>query len=451
MHMHPRVRELEDRFADVLVVVGVHAGKFPAERATSRIRSAAARLGVTHPVVNDRQFRIWRSYGVQAWPTIAIVSPDGYVVTVRPGELAVEEIAGIISKLADAHRATGDLDTTPRDFGRDPLGTPADEGASSALRFPGRVLAQGERLYVSDTGNHRVVALRLIEGLACAADAPRATIESVWGSGEEGFQDGEGERSGFREPQGLALHGGTLYVADRTNHAVRAIGLADGAVTTVAGTGELADSRLVPGYGPDTSLRSPWGLAVWGDDLAIAMAGSHQLWALTLDGRDLLSHLAGSGGEDIADGRAEKALLAQPTGLAAEGERLYFADSETSAVRVLDQGSVPRVSTIVGTGLFDFGDRDGIGDGALMQHAEDLAWMGGSLYVTDTYNDKIKVLDPASRDCRALPGGAGSGDALSGPAGIAAGAGCLWVADTDAHRIVALDPSTGTVRPLAIE
>jgi DNA-binding beta-propeller fold protein YncE len=451
MHMHPRVRELEERFADVLVVVGVHAGKFPAERATPRIRSACARLGLSHPVVNDRQFRIWRSYGVQAWPTIALVTPDGYVVTVRPGEFPVEEIAGTISRLADAHRATGDLDTAPRDFGRDPLGAPADDGAGSVLRFPGRVLAAGERLYVSDTGNRRVLALRLLEGLARAAEAPRASIESVWGSGEEGFEDGESEHAGFREPQGLALHGGTLYVADRTNHAIRAIGLADHAVRTVAGTGELAASRLTPGRGPSTSLRSPWGLAVWRGGLAIAMAGSHQLWTLTLDGRELLSPLAGSGGEDLTDGRAERALLAQPTGLAAAGEMLYFTDSESSAVRVVADGPEPRVATIAGTGLFDFGDRDGAGDDALLQHVEDIAWMDGSLYVTDTYNDKIKVLDPASRDCRALPGGAGSGATLAGPAGISAGAGRLWVADTDAHRVVAVDPSTGAVRPLAIE
>jgi DNA-binding beta-propeller fold protein YncE len=181
------------------------------------------------------------------------------------------------------------------------------------------------------------------------------------------------------------------------------------------------------------------------------MAGAHQLWTLTLDGRDVLAPLAGSGGEDISDGRAEQALLAQPTGLAAAADRLFFTDSESSAVRVLDDGPAPRVTTIVGTGLFDFGDRDGAGDGALLQHAEDIAWMDGSLYVTDTYNDKIKVVDPVSRECRALSGGAGSGEALSGPAGVAAGAGVLWVADTDAHRIVAVDPSTGAVAPLSIE
>ena len=451
MHMHPRVRELEDRFQDVLVVVGVHAGKFAAERATPRIRSAARRLGITHPVVNDRQFRVWRSYGVQAWPTIAIVSPDGYLVTVRAGEFAIEEIAGIISRLADAHRATGDLDTSPRDFGIDPLGAGSEPPAGSALRFPGRILAQDDRLYVSDTGNHRVLALRLLDGSACADQEPRAVIESAWGSGEEGFGDGRGEQARFGEPQGLATQAGVLYVADRTNHAIRAIRLADGAVTTPAGTGELAARRIVPGPGSDTSLRSPWGLALWRDRLAITMAGSHQLWTLTLDGRDMLEPLAGSGAEDITDGRAERALLAQPTGLATDEERLFFTDSESSAVRVVGGDSAPRVDTLVGTGLFDYGDRDGTGDEALLQHAEDLAWMGGRLYVTDTYNDKLKVLDPLSRLCRALPGGAGSGEALSGPAGVSASRGCLWVADTDAHRIVAVDPSTGAVRVLAIQ
>lgn len=453
MHMHPRVRELEDRFRDVLVVVGVHAGKFPAERATARIRSAVGRLGITHPVVNDRQFRIWRSYAVEAWPTIVIVSPDGYVAATRPGEVPIEEIAGIVSKLADTHRARGDLDSSPRDFGRDPLGVAADAGvgAGSSLRFPGRVLAREGRLYVSDSGHHRVLALRLIEGLTCAADTPRAEIESVWGSGDDGFIDGEGEHASFGEPQGLAFHDGVLYVADRTNHSIRAIRPADGAVTTVAGTGDLAARRLTPGRGSEASLRSPWGLTVWRDSLAIAMAGSHQLWALALDGRGILSPLAGSGGEDIVDGDAERALLAQPTGLATDGERLFFADSETSAVRVLSGGSDPRVDTLVGTGLFDFGDVDGIGGDARLEHAEDLAWQGGVLYVTDTYNDKIKVLDPRSRECRSLAGDAGSGEALSGPSGISATDECLWIADTDAHRIVAVDPSTGSVRPLAID
>lgn len=451
MHMHPRVRELEERFRDVLVVVGVHAGKFPAERATARIRSAVGRLGIDHPVVNDRQFRIWRSYAVEAWPTIVILSPDGYVAAVRPGEFPIEEIAGIISKLADRHRAAGDLDTAPRDFGRDPLGTPGDEVAGSLLRFPGRVLARGGRIYVSDSGHHRVLALRLMEGLACASDTPRAAIESVWGSGEEGFFDGEGEHASFGEPQGLALHDGTLYVADRTNHAVRAIALTDGAVTTVAGTGDLAAGRIVAGRGSNISLRSPWGLTVWRDSLVIAMAGSHQLWALTLDGRDMLAPLAGAGGEGIADGPAGRALLAQPTGLATDGEQLFFADCETSAVRVLGGGLDPRIRTLVGTGLFDFGDRDGVGSDALLEHAEDLVWSADSLYVTDTYNDKIKVLDPHTLECRSLPGDAGSGLSLSGPAGISASDGCLWVADTDAHRIVAVDPSTGSVRPLAIE
>ena len=451
MHMHPRVRELEERFRDVLVVVGVHAGKFPAERATARIRSAVGRLGIDHPVVNDRQFRIWRSYAVEAWPTIVIVSPDGYVAAVRPGEVPLQELADIISKIADRHRAAGDLDTSPRDFGRDPLGSPGDEIASSPLRFPGRVLARDGRIYVSDSGHRRVLALRLIEGLACTSDTPRAEIESVWGSGEEGFLDGEGEHASFGEPQGLALHGGTLYVADRTNHAVRAITLTDGRVTTVAGTGDLAAGRLVAGHGPNTSLRSPWGLAVWRDSLVIAMAGSHQLWTLTLNGRDMLAPLAGTGGEDIADGAAGRALLAQPTGVATDGEQLFFADCETSAVRVLRGGPDPRVDTLVGTGLFDFGDRDGAGGEALLEHAEDLTWSAGALYLTDTYNDKIKILDPHTLECRSLPGAAGSGLALAGPAGISASDGCLWVADTDSHRILAVDPSTGSIRPLAIQ
>jgi DNA-binding beta-propeller fold protein YncE len=105
----------------------------------------------------------------------------------------------------------------------------------------------------------------------------------------------------------------------------------------------------------------------------------------------------------------------------------------------------------VGTGLFDFGDRDGTGDEVRLQHAEDLVLHEGVLYVTDTYNDSIKVVDPRTRVCTSLPGPAGDGTALSGPAGIASLGGRLAVADTDAHRIVIVDPRDGSVTPLQLD
>jgi DNA-binding beta-propeller fold protein YncE len=445
MHMLPRVREIEERFGDDLVVIGVHAGKFAAERRTQRIQHAMQRLGVAHPVVNDRQFRVWRAYGVQAWPTIVIVSPDGQVLATRAGEFATEEIAGIIARALAAYSKEGLVDRSrPRPTF---IGWPEPPGP---FAFPTRVLRSNSHLYVSDSGHNRVVELRLLEGRACPATGPVAIVERVFGCGEPGLVDGALQHTCFHEPQGLALRGWHLFVADRANHAVRSIDLNEGSVATVAGTGDLGSGELKSGVATGTALRSPWGLLVRGERLLITMAGTHQLWALALDGSAVMDPVAGTGAEAVLDGPAGEAQLAQPTGLTDAGASVMFVDSESSAVRVLD-GSPATVRTIVGTGLFAFGDRDGAGDSVLLQHPEDLAWHEGRLYVADTYNDKIKVIHPDVRTCTAISGEAGSGEALSGPAGIASGEQCLYVADTDAHRIVSIDVETGTVRDLEVD
>ena len=439
MHVLPRVAELHHRFENELVVIGVHAGKFPAERSTDRIRAACARLGVAHPVVNDRQFRVWHSYAVQAWPTVVLVSPDGRVVGSHAGEFRTGDLASAIENVIDEHPRAGTLDETPRDFGADPNALAPPTGP---LYFPGRVTVDGERLFVADTGHHRVLELRLVDGT-------RAEIVRAFGSGRAAFADGPADVASFREPQGLAIDGGRLYVADRANHALRAVDLGTGAVSTLAGTGELADTGIHPGPGTATSLRSPWDVAVSGGGLYVAMAGSHQLWRLDL-ATGQIAPFAGTGGEAIGDGPAGRALLAQPMGIAAAGDTLAFCDAESSAVRTVDARPDADVRTLVGTGLFDFGDVDGVGDDARLQHVEALAWLGDRVVVSDTLNDKLKWVDPATRACTTMPSDAGSGDALDHPGGIAIAGNTLLVADTDAHRIATVDPATGAVATLEI-
>jgi DNA-binding beta-propeller fold protein YncE len=433
MHLLPRVREIEEAFPDDLVVIGVHAGKYPAERDTLRLTRACERLRVRHAVVNDRQYRIWRSYGVQAWPTLALVSPDGHLVAVRPGESAVDQILALLGAALPGRVATV------------AAGDSAVAVTKDVLHFPARVIAAAGNLYVSDSGHDRVLELSMGSGRV----EPVATVSRAWGGTVTGFADGPADVCAFDAPQGLAIVGEALYVADRGNHAVRAIDLASGDVTTAAGTGRLAPGAIRPGVPISMALRSPWALARVDGTLLVAMAGAHQLWRLDVDRSSLLP-VAGTGGEAIADGPASSALLAQPTGLTAAGDVAYFADCESSAVRMFVGGARPEVRTIVGTGLFDFGDRDGMGDEVRLQHAEDLVFHDGSLYVADTYNDRIKVLDPVARACRSLPGPAGGGTVLSGPAGIASLGGLLVVADTDAHRLVFIDPADGSLTPLEV-
>ena len=349
------------------------------------------------------------------------------LVGVQSGEFPLEGMADAIAAVIERDRQRGVLAPGP-----DPA-RPDEPSPRSALSFPTRVLGEGQRMWVSDAGHGRVCELE-------AQGAARWRIAATW--------------TGLVEPQGLARLGGQTFVADRRGHSVYRLE-ADGAFVRVAGTGRLGEWRLAPGPANDLDLRSPWGLAPLPDgDLAVAMAGSHQLWRLERDPSGTFDHsrlalLAGAGGEELLDGPAENSLLAQPTGLALEGSVVAFADAESSAVRLLDTTG-PAVSTVVGTGLFDFGDRDGSGDHVLLQHAEDIAWRDGELVVADTYNDRLKVVDPSSRRCEAHPGEAGEAGALWEPIGVSARDGDLLVADTNNHRIVTVTRD-GSISPIEIE
>lgn len=422
--MLPQLRELERRFADVIAVVGVHSGKYIAERETSRIRDASIRLGATHPVLNDRQFRVWRAYAVRAWPTLVAIDPRGSVVGMSAGEFTADAVTPFIERVVAAARMDGSLREGPLHFPvESPSVVPGD------LAFPGKIAVDGDRIAVADSGHHRVLVGRLED------DGLRMRVLRVAGSGNEGFADGDA--AAFRYPQGLAFGGDTLYVADAGNHAVRAIEVASGAVSTVAGTGAQMRSRRDRDAG---ALSSPWDLALVGDTLHIAMAGIHQLWSVDL--RDATAaHRTGSGAEELHDGSHAEAALAQTMGITIAGGELLAADAESSAVREVDLAASGGVRTVVGTGLFDFGDVDGVGDAARLQHPQGVAvGPGGRVLVCDSYNDSLRWLDRAERRVTTWVRG------LHEPGGVAIGARGAYVADTNAHRIVVVDWISGAIR-----
>lgn len=426
------MRKLESWFPEELVVIGVHSGKFIAERETRNVRRAVLRHGITHPVVNDRQFRIWRSYAVNAWPTLVLIDPLGRVVGQQAGELLAEVLADGIGRLVARAESEGMLDRSPRSF---PLEREGE--VDRPLRFPAKLLAGGAdgRMYVADTGHHRIVVVKV------DADGRSGEVEAVVGSGVEGFEDGGWGEAKFCEPHGLALAGSTLYIADTGNHAIRAVDLERRTVTTVAGTGEQAPPRARGGRGRDAALNSPWDVLVHDRAVVIAMAGSHQLWRFdpaTLEA----TPWAGSSAEELFDGSAREAALAQPSGLATDGRRIYFADAESSAIRCLLPGRDASIRTIVGTGLFDFGDRDGEGDAVRLQHPLGLSWHDGALYVADTYNGKVKVVDPVRRTSETVLGGDGE---LWEPGGLAVAGRLAYIADTNHHRIAVADLREGAI------
>ena len=446
MHLLSQLREVELHFGQEMVLVGVHAGKFHAERKTENIRQAVLRLDIEHPVVNDRQFRVWRMFGVNAWPTLVFIDPAGRYVGAHAGEVRAADLIRVIGGLlADFGKQGG---TARRDL---PLRPERDLEPSRPLAFPGKVLAAGNnRLIVADSGHHRVCSV-LLDATGCDG-----TLMAIAGSGEAAFADGDLSSAAFRNPQGLAHTGGISYVADTGNHAIRRIDWGNGTVTTIAGTGQQAGYAAETGPEPQVALNSPWDILQHNGKLYIAMAGAHQLWRLDLATGHIELH-AGTGGEALQDGPLRDALLAQPSGLATDGKRLYFADSEASAVRCADYAEHGRVETLVGTGLFDFGDVDGTSSKVRLQHPLGIVWHDGWLYVADTYNDKIKLLDPDARSVTSLPQQEGPRTpteapiALYEPGGVSASDGKLYVADTNNHAIRIIELATHRISTLRVK
>jgi DNA-binding beta-propeller fold protein YncE len=443
LHVLPDVRRLEATFADELVVIGVHSAKYDNEAVLANIRQAVQRYGITHPVVNDRDYRIWKAYRVPGWPTQIVIDPEGRQLQGFVGENHYERLERLIAATIALHRRKGTL--------REGAWQALTEGAASGdtpLRYPGKVLADADssRLFIADTNHHRIVVTDL-----------QGNLLRLVGRGTPGADDGPLGMATFRYPQGMALLDGMLYVADTGNHLVRRVDMRHGVVDTVLGTGEKAREFNVPGTGRTVPLNSPWALYGHGSYLYIAMAGMHQLWRLHLE-TGYAEPFFGSSQEGLIDAAYSSAALGQPSGLTGDGQRLYVADSEVNAIRVADLDPDGTLATVVGGGLFTFGDRDGKGSQARLQHPLGVVYTHGLVYVADTYNHKIKRLDPRSGQLRTFAGtghagyrdGAAEEAQFYEPGGLSAAAGRLYVADTNNHRIRVIDVATGDVSTLTL-
>ena len=444
MNVFPQLRKLEEKYADEIIVVGVHSAKFAAEKDYENVRKAVLRLEIEHPVVNDKDFQVWQQYGARAWPTLMFIDPEGKLLGKHEGEFAVTDLDGLFSKMIAEYDNNQLVNRTPLT-----LNLEKDREWERALSFPGKVLADeaSDRLFIADSNHNRIVVTDL-----------RGKLLEVIGSGEHGLRDGGYSEAQFYDPQGMALSGDTLYVADTKNHALRDVDLANQSVKTIAGTGEQARMFHRGGNARFVQLNSPWDVVVDGMNLYIAMAGFHQLWRYDLLTKEANPY-AGNGRERITDGVLFNAELAQPSGIVSDGEKLYFTDSETSAVRSADINGKGRVETIVGLHLFEFGDVDGIGDEVRLQHPIGIEWHDGVLYVADTYNNKIKRIYPATRGATSYLGigtpghedGAGAFAQFHEPAGLSVARGKLYIADTNNHAIRVADLETREVSTLEIE
>ena len=412
LHVLDELRPLEEKYAKELVIIGVHSPKFEFERTVEAVDQAVERYQVEHLVLDDPDLVTWQAYTARAWPTLAVIDPEGYLVATMSGEGHAAGLTEIIEGLIDEHSAKGTLHSGDGPY----VPPPAPE---TDLFYPGKVtrLPSGH-LLVADSGHHGLVEY----------DADGTTIIRRIGTGERGAADGDFASASFSEPGGITVLpddlaaevGYGIVVADTVNHTLRGIDLESETVTTIAGTGQQhmvgaidnvrgkhGELGRYDGPGLDVKLSSPWDVLFVPStaEVVVAMAGNHTIWSF--DPKDgAIRILSGTMNEGLSDGDAESAWFAQSSGLDLDADgQVLIADSETSAIRRLDPVT-GEVTTLVGVGLFDFGFRDGPAAEARLQHPLGVrALPDGSIAIADTYNGAIRRYDPHTEEVTTLARG----------------------------------------------
>ena len=433
MHVLPELAVLERRYSENLVVIGVHTPKFPNERVDENVQKAINRHYIRHPVAHDPSFSVWQQYTIKSWPSIIYIDPEGYIVGMLRGEGKGKQLDKMIQQsIADAEKKN--ILVTSK------FPTRLKPEPTLELKFPGKVHIGPEHLFISDSGNNRI--------LECM---PNGRILHVYGSGAPGLVDGIGNETSFENPQGLVQADNFLFVADMDNHVIRKIDLISGEVTTVIGMGKIGKVKTFSTYDDplQVPLNSPCALEYDNGMLYIAMSGSHQIWRMDLN-KDNIQVLAGTGVEEIQDGNGQTAMFAQPSGLSMGEDiekNLFLVDAETSSVRSIRLRD-NHVTTIVGKGLFDFGIIDGKKEVALLQHPLDIAFdpTRKVLWIADSYNHKLRHIK--------INTGVLSTVRLSGqlhePAGLSLRDDTLYIADTNAHRICKVDLNNGQMQEIEV-
>jgi len=457
MQVVPDLQYLEEKFGDILTVIGVHSAKFKNEKERDNIRSAIVRYNINHAVINDKNFVIWQSFDVHAWPTLILISPNGKIESAYSGEGHREDLArdinNIIKKYTSENKKINNIPL--------PIELEKNKEPDTILKFPGKLafvqdyLGQ-QVLFISDAGHNRILGVRLDK----KDNKNTGEIILEIGSGVIGLRDGNIEQAQFNAPQGLLYDNknNILYVADTHNHVIRKIDLSEKKVITIAGTGRRGQAQVYKNHNAlDISLASPWALAFFPshDYIVVAGAGTHQL--LTYNIREkTISTFVGNGSESIRDGILPDNTMAQPSGLSVSGDMLYCVDSETSSLRKIDMHG--NITTLVGTGLFDFGYAQGPRGKGLLQHPLGVCALDQEIYIADSYNHAIRRFNTTTGILSNFSGNGKPGRTLGSiantcynePNDIVYGMGKFYIADTNNHRILVLDPEQDSVFVLEI-
>lgn len=419
----------QQRHGGRLQVLAIAVPRFDCEREPGAALKQLRRSGIELPLALDREWLAWQQFGIEAWPTVLLVDAQGRVQGKAVGQDGIAELeqaaaalcAGLPEPSGIAARGLAETAPEPR----------------LPLRFPAGLAASADRLFVADSGHHRV--------LECTHEG---RVLRQFGTGTPDFLDGNAELAAFRHPHGLSLAREWLYVADSGNHALRRINLRSGHVETLCGNGRAGDPVEGEVRAPrDVSLYQPRAVVATDREVLLAQAGDNRIWRYDL-AQSALEVLAGSGQLDVRDGAYGMAAFAQPVGLALVHQTLYVCDALGSALRSLQLHN-GLVQTLVGQGPWQFGGADGPRETAQMQFPQAIALGPGAplLWVADSGNGHLRTLRLGGGDLSTvkLP------RRLHGPAGLAVTEGKVWIAETDAHSVLRYDIASGALDHVAVD
>lgn len=433
IHAIPEIKKLEQEFGNKLTVIGVHSGKFSNEKDFDSIRKAVLKHDLTHPVIDDSDLRIWNSFKIKAWPTLILIDPHGNIKKTYIGEEDVQFIRKDVKRMVNKYRFElnrNDLPNLPE----------KNKIAKRVLSYPTKVTYSknfsyksynGPALFIANSGRNTILVTTL-----------NGEVILQIGSAKSGFKDGTLDDATFSAPSGLLYKNNKLYVADTQNHAIREIDFKENKAKTIVGTGLRGGVFFGNNVEDrDVSLASPTDVEFFPDEniIAISNSGTHQILGYNINNKTV-SLLAGNGSEGIDDGKFPQNSLAQTSDLHQYNGKLYFTDSESSSLRVLDKTG--QVTTLIGKGLFKFGHKAGDKNSALMQHPLGLTVDSKGAYIADSFNHRIVKYDFASKTLRDLVGDTTKGENLGNatqldePEGIITIDDNFYVADTNNNRLI---------------
>ncbi len=435
LHAIPEIKQLEKEFGNKILVIGVHSGKFENEKDIESIRKAVLRYKIHHPVINDSMLKIWNEFEINARPTFVLIDPRGRVKETYIGENDIKYARKDIKKLVEKYRYHLNRDELPILLEKNKI-------IKTVLNYPTKISYSKNFAYKSYSGPAFFVANSARNSVIVAKE--NGEIITQIGLKDSGLQDGIFDVARFNFPSGILYSDGVLYVADTQNHALRAINFKSGRVETLIGNKEMGQVLKGETDALNFSLALPLDLEFFGDKnkIAIANSGTNQILLFDVKTKKI-KPLAGSGIEGNVDGKFPKNSLAQTSSLSFYDDKLYFIDSSTSSLRVYEKDG--NVRTLIGNNISDFGGhKNGDKKTALMQHPLDLFVNKNGIYISDSFNHKIRKYQFNSKEIKDLFGdkrgnSIGEDAEFDEPDGVVVVDNNMFVVDANNNRIVKIN------------